>query len=157
MLTIRRAEPTDAASISEIVCSLAGSLLVDPRGAEASNFYSIMQPERVSANLTKHDRFYLVAEVNGLVVGMILVLNNNYIGQFFVCPSHQRRGVGSALWAAALSCATDAGGTGAFTVKSSLQALPIYQRFGFETTSAESVDAGFRFVPMQRRVPSSAA
>lgn len=155
MFTVRLAQPSDAAPISEIVCTLADSLLVDPGGVDAQNFYAVMQPAKVAANLIKSDRFYLVAEKEGVVVGMILILNNNYIGQFFVSRAHQGKGIGSALWAAALSQATNGGGTGTFTVKSSIAAVPIYQRFGFEQSAAPSVDSGFRYIPMHREAPTA--
>lgn len=157
LFTIRPARPADAATISELVCTLSDSLLVDPTGEQAQEFFSVMQPARVAINLGKQDRFYLVAELNEQVIGMILVLNNNYIGQFFVGRPHQRNGVGSALWAAALTRAKLAGGNGAFTVKSSISAVPLYERFGFSATAAETVVAGFRSIPMQREACPSAA
>jgi GNAT superfamily N-acetyltransferase len=156
MHSIRPAEPNDAYQISVLVCTLADALLVDPKSEEAQSFYAVMQPARIASNMMKEDRFYLVAEVADEIVGMILVLNHNYIGQFFVHGPHQGQGIGSALWRAVLSRAEHAGYDGAFTVKSSVRAAPVYQRFGFEATGVESVDAGFRFIPMSRGAQSAA-
>jgi predicted N-acetyltransferase YhbS len=156
MHSIRPAEPDDASQISALVCILADALLVDPMSEEARSFYAVMQPARIASNMAKEDRFYLVAEVAGEIVGMILVLNNNYIGQFFVQGTRQGQGIGSALWRAALSRAKQAGSDGAFTVKSSLGAEPIYQHLGFQAVGGESVDSGFRFIPMNRGATSAA-
>lgn len=101
-------------------------------------------------NMLKPDRFYLVAAAGSEIVGMILILNNNYIGQYFVSQGLQGKGIGSALWNAALSRALSNGSDGTFTVKSSIAAERIYQRHGFVATGAEAIDAGFRYIPMRR-------
>ena len=156
MPLIRAAEPSDAHQISALVCALAGSMLVDPESEEARNFYAVMQPPNVARNMEKQDRFYLVAEIEGETVGMILILNNSYIGQFFVHAGYQRKGIGASLWKAALSRACHSGSDGSFTVKSSIAAEPVYRRFGFEPTGAVAIDSGFRYVPMSRGTLSAA-
>jgi GNAT superfamily N-acetyltransferase len=156
MYAIRPAVSSDAVQISALVCDLADSLLVHPDGEEARRFYAIMQPQRIASNMIQDDRSYLVAEVEGEIVGMILVLNNNYIGQFFVQRERQGFGIGSALWKAVLLRAKSAGADGTFTVKSSIAAEPVYRRFGFQVIGVESVDSGFRFIPMRRCAQSAA-
>ncbi len=150
MHAIRFADPEDAPQISSLVCSLVDVLLVDPGGEDAQRFYQAMEPANLAKVIAKQDRFYLVAEANGVIHGMILVLNNNYIGQFFVYAAHQGKGVGSSLWARALSHAKHAGGDGGFTVKSSIAAEPVYRRLGFVSTGAAAVESGFRYIPMSR-------
>lgn len=150
MPTIRLATPADATAISALVIGLADDSLVDPQGEEARHFRATMAPSEVTRYLDMQARFYAVAEVDGVVRGMIMVLNDNYIGQFFVSRPHQGQGIGSALWRFALAHALQRGGTGEFTVKSSLVAVPVYARVGFTATGAVEEAHGFRFVPMRR-------
>jgi predicted GNAT family N-acyltransferase len=149
MTAIRRSVSQDAPAISALVCSLADTLLVDRQSDEAKSFFEVMEPARVAKNMEKADRFYLVAESEGQVVGMILVVNNNYIGQFFVNAANQGKGIGAALWKEALSISKSASAGGTFTVKSSIAAVPVYTRLGFKTTGAAATDSGFHYVPMR--------
>lgn len=152
MPTIRLALPTDAAAVSALVLSLADESMVDPAGEEARHFRGLMTPSEMTRYFDMSNRFYAVAEVDGEVHGMLMVLNDNYVGQFFVSEAHQGQGVGSALWRFAFAHALQRGGTGEFTVKSSLVAVPVYTRLGFTATGAVEEAHGFRFVPMRRRV-----
>jgi GNAT superfamily N-acetyltransferase len=83
-----------------------------------------MSPTEVAKYMEMPTRFYVVAEVEGRLQGMIMVRDNNYIGQFFVARASQAKGVGSTLWQFALTLARSLGGTGEFKVNSSLRAVP---------------------------------
>jgi GNAT superfamily N-acetyltransferase len=156
MQSCRLATPTDAAAISVLVLGLVNDMLVDPEGEEAQRFYAAMSPTELTKYIRMPTRFYVVAEVEGQVQGMIMVRDNSYIGQFFVARPHQGKGAGSALWRSALARARSLGGTGKFTVNSSLVAVPIYSRFGFTVAGAAEVGNGFRFIPMCREAESAA-
>jgi len=156
MQSCRLATPTDAVALSALVLGLVSDMLVDPEGEEAQRFYAAMSPTELAKYLEMPTRFYVVAEVDGQVQGMIMVRDNNYIGQFFVAQSHQGKGVGSALWRFAFAQARSHGGTGEFKVNSSLVAVPIYSRFGFTVAGAAEVENGFKFIPMRREAASAA-
>lgn len=147
---IRLGTPHDAPQVSALICSLTNALLVDPQSEDAARFYAGMQPEAFAETMAKPDRFYVVAEVQERIVGMILVKDQNYIGQFFVAADHQGEGLGSALWAAALAQVQAAQGAGDFTVYASIGAEPVYRRFGFIATAPATVEGGFRCIPMRR-------
>jgi GNAT superfamily N-acetyltransferase len=150
MQTIRFATPTDATAVSALVLGLVGDMLVDPDGEDARRFYAAMSPMELTKYMEMADRFYVVAEIDGRIRGMIMVRNNNYVGQFFVDQAHQGQGMGSALWRFALAQARHLGGTGEFTVNSSLAAVPVYSRLGFVETGAPEVANGFKFIPMRK-------
>ncbi|TDM05371.1 MAG: hypothetical protein C4K60_11290 [Ideonella sp. MAG2] len=154
---IRLADPTDATEISALVCGLTDALLVDPQGDDAAAFYQSMEPVAFAQVMARSDRFYMVAEVEGQVRGMIMVKDLSYIGQFFVQAASQCGGIGSALWAAALAHAQNLRGEeGEFTVYSSLGAEPVYRRFGFKATGPTTIIGGFWCVPMSRPVIAAA-
>lgn len=150
MHSIRRAVSTDAAAIGALVKRLIGDSLIDVGSEEAQRFFATLSPEEVVKSLALPQRFYAVAEVNQTVSGMIMVRNANHVGQFFVTAEQQGKGVGSALWRFALAHAVAMGGSGEFTVRSSVAAEPVYRRLGFQPTGPVEVQQGFRFIPMRR-------
>lgn len=156
MHSVRKATSADAAAIGALVQRLALDSLVDPKCEEAERFYVTLTPAEVAKSMALPNRFYAVAEVNREVRGMIMVRDANYVGQFFVHPEQQGKGVGSALWQYALANAKVAGGSGEFRVRSSVAAVPVYRRFGFVPTGPVEMQLGFRFVPMLRTGESAA-
>ena len=156
MYNVRLATPTDAAAVSALVLALVGDRLVDPEGEEAQHFYASMSPSELTKYMELPTRFYAVAEVDGQVQGVIMVRDDNYIGQFFVNQAHQGKGLGSALWQFALAHAEKLHGSGRFTVNSSLAAVPVYSRFGFVASGAPEVASGFRFIPMRKEATGAA-
>jgi GNAT superfamily N-acetyltransferase len=155
MHIVRLAMPTDAEAVSSLVLSLAGELLVDPEGEEARRFFTLMSPSEVARYLEIPTRFYVVAEVDDQVQGMIMVKECNYIGQFFVAKEHQGKGIGSALWQFAYARAKALGGTGQFTVNSTPTAVPIYSQLGFSTIGPLEVANGFKYIPMRSRAQNA--
>jgi GNAT superfamily N-acetyltransferase len=115
-----------------------------------------MSPKELTKYMEMPSRFYVVAEVDGQIQGMIMVRENNYVGQFFVDQAHQGKGIGSALWRFALAQARHFGGSGEFTVNSSLAAVPVYSRFGFVASGSSEVANGFKFIPMRKEASSAA-
>lgn len=155
MQTVRLAKPTDAAAVSSLVLNLVGDMLVDPEGEDAKRFFAAMAPLELMSYMELPTRFYVVAEVDAELQGMIMIRDNNYVGQFFVNHAYQGRGIGSELWRFALTQAQRLGGTGEFTVNSSLAAVPVYGRFGFTATGGPEAAHGFKFVPMRREAWSA--
>ena len=156
MPSIRQAHASDAQAIGQLVRSLVHDSLVDPGGEEALRFYATLEPAEVARYMAMPHRVYTVAEAAGEIVGMILLRDHNYVGQFFVARAHQRKGVGAALWHFAMSRAREYGGNGEFSVNSSLAAQPVYEKFGFHTVGPPQVQHGFKFVPMCRAATSAA-
>lgn len=154
MPTVRQAKNADAPAIGQLVRSLINDSLTDPEGEDAARFYATLAPSEVERFMAMPNLFYAVAEDSGNIMGMILVRDNNHIGQFFVAREHQRKGIGSALWQHALTKALQCGATGEFTVLSSILAKALYEKFGFVATGSPEVKHGFKFIRMHR-VPSA--
>jgi GNAT superfamily N-acetyltransferase len=150
MHSVRRAVSTDAAAIGALVQSFVADSLLDPKSEEAERFYGTLTPTAVANFMALSNCFYAVAEVNREVCGMIMVRDANYVVQFFVRAEQQGKGVGGGLWRFALANAVAAGGSGEFTVRSSVAAEAVYRRFGFQPIGPVQMQQGFRFVPMRR-------
>ncbi|MDP6535831.1 MAG: GNAT family N-acetyltransferase [Gammaproteobacteria bacterium] len=82
------------------------------------------------------------------IVGVIAIKELHKLDQLFVIPAKRRQGVALELWNAARSLCIERGNTGAFRVKSSSQAIPVYESFGFRVTGDRETRDGVSFTPM---------
>ena len=149
MLTIRNATPSDADSISALITSLAHLFLASPDGRDADKFRQAITPEALALFMVRPDVNYLVGEVQGEFCGAVCVFAHRHLRHLFVAPKYQGSGIGRQLWAAARDAALVAGNPGEFTVNASLNAVPVYQRFGFASVGGLQQDNGLIFQPMK--------
>jgi GNAT superfamily N-acetyltransferase len=155
MLTLRRATPDDADQISRLIASLADLFYASPDGAGAERFRDAITPEAVALLVVRPEMIYLVAEEGGSVCGAVAIREKRHLLHLFVAPGFQRGGIGSRLWAAARDAALAAGNTGGFTVNASLNAVPVYLRFGFDLVGTPQQANGLIFQPMKLAVADS--
>jgi uncharacterized protein len=95
------------------------------------------------------NQLILLAERKGRLAGMINVRDYNHIGLFFVDPACLRQGVGRALMEAAEKlCLKNRSGLTEIEVNSSVYAVPVYQKLGFQIRKPERELNGMRFVDM---------
>ena len=147
-MEIRTATITDAKKISEIIRSLSQPFFTFPDGKGAEAFLESISENAVAGYIGRDNFSYYVGEEQGEVVGAIAIRENKHLYHLFVVPSCQRRQFGRQLWEYAKAKAIMAGNQGEFTVNSSLNAVPVYQAFGFETTSEMKQANGVSFLPM---------
>ena len=100
-----------------------------------------------------HDRpmrhFILVSETKSHISGMIAVRDNRHICLFFVLKAFQGKGTGRKLLEEAIKkCIAEDPGISALEVNSSLYAVPVYKRLGFQEAKPEQNVNGIRFIPM---------
>jgi GNAT superfamily N-acetyltransferase len=125
---IRTAVPTDARAICDLHISTVRTLCApfyEPRVIDG--WLRGRVPDGYVRGINKGRIF--VAEANGEIVGWGEA-HPGEVDAVFVDPRHARHGIGSLLMSTALEKAANAGGT--IKVESTLNAVPFYQRFGFE-------------------------
>lgn len=149
MLRIRPANPVDAPEISALIASLAHLFLASPDGHDADPFRQSITPEALALFMARPDVNYLVGEVSGEFCGAVAVLEHRHLRHLFVAPKFQGSGIGRQLWLAARDAALAAGNPGEFTVNASLNAVPVYQRFRFESVGGPQQTNGLVFQPMK--------
>ena len=99
----------------------------------------------------KSDRYtYTVAEDDGDILGFIGIRDRSHLFHLFVSKDHQGKGISRRLWNNALRVASEQSDALAFTVNSSLNAVPVYRRFGFAETAPVVEKHGVAFLPMRR-------
>jgi GNAT superfamily N-acetyltransferase len=157
MLEIRRANPTDAAPISALITSLAHLFFASPDGHGAERFRASMTPQGVALFLARPVVNYWVAEADGAFCGAAGMRDHRHLHHLFVVPAFHRNGIGRQLWLAARDAALAAGNPGEFTVNASLNAVPVYQRLGFESQGSPQRANGLVFQPMKMVVAQGAA
>lgn len=81
--------------------------------------------------------------------GYIAVARKSHISQLFVRANEQQKGIGRMLLDFVEQRAK-AIGVSQLTVRASLNAVPFYEKCGFETTADAQEKAGIRFQPMQK-------
>jgi GNAT superfamily N-acetyltransferase len=149
---IRPGTSTDAAAVAALIASFQSILTLDRSGAGAQQYLASVSQEAERQYLQSSRYAYLVAELKGQVIGFIAMRDRTHLFHLFVAAVHQRSGIASALWEQARQQSLRAGPIAAFTVNSSLNAVPVYRSFGF-VPAGEVVQAhGIAFLPMHLTV-----
>lgn len=149
-ITIRHAVPEDAATLSALIVSLAPYYMADADNPEAAaSFFHSVSAESLESLLQDERYRYHVAEVGGVVAGVISVRDDSHLYHLYVAEPYHRRGIASRLWRAAQAAARAAGNSGRFTVNASLYGLPLYRGFGFVATGEVVAKDGVVFQPME--------
>lgn len=148
-MIFRAAADSDAEAISELILSFRHQYLVDPSGVGAEEFLASVSAEAERGYISSAQYFYLVAEAEGAVVGVMALRDRTHVFRLFVSSAWQGRGVARELWHRTREAVVPPGESLAFTVNSSVQAVPVYTRFGFEQTSPPIQMHGITFVPMR--------
>jgi ribosomal protein S18 acetylase RimI-like enzyme len=91
---------------------------------------------------------YHVALAGDEIVGFVGIRDNRHLYHLFVAESFQRRGVGRRLWEVAHEECRSRSHAGPFTVNSSTNAIPMYERLGFRRTAPTQDQGGVVFNPM---------
>lgn len=149
---IRRAVPSDAQAISSLIDSLSRYRLPDAEGPPPEQFSAGYAAAKIEEDIAK-DRFrYFVASVQEAVVGVLGIGDGPRIQHFFVAEPLHRQGIGRALWERAkegVLKGMKAGDERNFEVYSSIYAVPVYERFGFDVAGGVVEGIGFAYVPMR--------
>jgi GNAT superfamily N-acetyltransferase len=148
-MNTRSATPADARSLAGIIASFQPTLTLDPSGVGAEHYLASVSEEAERQYLESPRYTYLVAEHGGEVVGFIAMRDRTHLFHLFVAAEYQGQGIASRLWLQARGHAVRPGKPSVFTVNSSLNAVVVYERFGFVPSGAEVQAHGIAFLPMR--------
>jgi N-acetylglutamate synthase-like GNAT family acetyltransferase len=152
-IRIRPAAACDAGRVSELIRGLSGPFMLSPSGEGAEPFLTSIGEPALRACIASPAFRYWVAECNdGRLAGAAALRDSGHVHHLFVAQPFQGRGLARRFWQLLQASAHDLGNPGAFTVNSSLQAVPHYERFGFEATGPRVEMHGVAFQPMRRAV-----
>jgi GNAT superfamily N-acetyltransferase len=138
----------EAASVVARTTFLANvAPLYSPEGVET--FLSYAQADAWVLRHSQGHKTWIALE-DERIVGVAHVRDANHLSMLFVLPTHQRHGVGRAL----LDVLRRENPNSELTVNSSPNAVPAYQKYGFEVTGPEIATSGILFVPMRLPAPN---
>jgi len=156
-MKVERATIANAPRISALIRELSRPFLLSPTGEGAEPFFAAISESAVEGYVSASNFEYFVAESQSLLAGVVALRDNSHLFHLFVAESFQGQGLGSELWHMVKARAIQAGNPGKFTVNSSLNALPVYEKFGFVASGPVVQNHGVRFQPMQLSQAHNAA
>lgn len=146
---LRPAKVTDAAAISALLHESVPHYIVSDNEPMAEWLIESISDIAITERLNDPRFWYYVAHSSTTLVGMIAIRDYKQIYHLFVAESHHRQGIARALWEIAKKTVISSGNQQGIMVRSSLYAVPVYQRFGFKPTSPPQEKDGIVYVPMQ--------
>src|SRR5947208_7599751 len=149
-MELRAGSPADAEAIAALIASFQSELTDDPSGVGAEEYLASVSLQAEREYLGSERYRYLLAYSDSQLAGFIAIRDDLHLFHLFVERSHQGQGIARRLWERALRELYAATSTGAFTVNSSLSAVPVYQAFGFVPAGLLQSAHGISFLPMRR-------
>ena len=146
-MNIRRAVPSDAARMSELILAQAPLITLEPDGKGADAVLASMQTSALEENIASTRFSYWVAETHGNIQGTIGLRDGRHLYQLFVRRDLHRTGIGKRLWQHMLDT-LGADAPACITVNASPYGLPAYERLGFMATGPRTEINGIAFIPM---------
>ena len=148
--SIRHASVTDAFGISKLIASTS-EICCFSEAAPCPDWYRIsLQPQAIETLIASERMVFLLAMSDQRISGVLAIEDKSSIKYFFVHPEHQKMGIGKLLW----QFAKKSGMCGeTLKVRSSLFAVPVYERLGFESIGPPSSFNGLNFQSMANHHP----
>lgn len=143
-VTIRKAEASDAAGVSQLILGLVGFFLSNTSSQDSQLFLATVTPQAVAERIGASNFRCHVAEGPAGLCGFVALRDGSHLHHLFVRSGCHRQGIARALWQQVRTQSDSS----TFTVNSSLFAVPVYERLGFVATGAAQVAHGLAFVPM---------
>lgn len=148
-MKVEHAAVADASRISALIRELSRSFLVSPSGEGAEPFFAAISESAIKGYVLASNFEYFVAEAQGRLAGVVALRDNSHLFHLFVAEPFQGQGLAGKLWQMVKAKAIQSGNPGKFTVNSSLNARPVYEKFGFVASGPVVQTHGVTFQPMQ--------
>jgi hypothetical protein len=148
--SIRHAVVTDASDISKLIVSTSETCCFSEAAPCPDWYLNSIQTQSI-ATLIASDRMVFLLAVNyQAIAGVLAIEGKSSIKYFFVHPAQQKMSIGQLLW----QFAKNSGAFGeTLKVRSSLFAVPVYERLGFKTTEPPACFNGLHFQSMANHHP----
>lgn len=142
-MIIRYATVDDVNAIASVIAPFIDDVISSEEGRER------FHPHILNTIFEHPDIHYFVAEIERKVVGCLAYIAPSHVMHYFLLPEYHGQGYGRQMWDfledEILKHHADV-----ITVNSSLYALEIYKKFGFEVVGELTQKWGIHFIPMQK-------
>jgi len=147
-MNIRVTNKYDVSDICSLVTSLSHFYLKKGEWQLPNWFAETLTADAFLNRIQSEEYQNFVYEINGEIVCYLAIKGNSHLYHLFVSELHQGKGISRCLWDHAITnCATEI-----YTLRSSMYAVPIYQKFGFEAIGEATEKDGIVFQVMELRV-----
>jgi len=146
-MSIRTANSSDAPRLRSLVIGLSRFYLRDPKATLPAWLASSLSELEFVGRLTSNDYCNYVYEIDGKVVAYISIKRPGHLYHLFVAGPHQGQGIARLLWEHASKQSKNR----TYTVRSSMNAIPVYKRFGFVESASAGEKDGVLYQPMELR------
>ena len=148
-LHFRAGLTADAKIVSDLILLFAKDFCINSDGSGAEVFHQSVSEAAERTYLADSRYHFILAIQGGMLAGFIAMRDLGHLFHFFVNPAFQRQRLATALWQRAHRYATTQGHGTSFTVNSSINAIPVYEGFGFKAKGPIMAMHGITFFPMQ--------
>ena len=142
---IRQALEADASDIAELIYSTSVVCCFTPEQTMPEWYKESVQPSQIANLLKSEQMVWLVATQKQTLAGVLAVSDKSHVKYFFVHPAYQKLGIGKQLWHFALHNGVQGN---SLTVRSSLFAVPVYERLGFMAIESPQTFNGMQYQTM---------
>lgn len=144
-LQIRDAQVIDAQDVSELIYSTSLACCFTMEQPCPDWFEQSVNPTHIEKFINDAEMDWLVAFDDTHLVGVLAINGRNHVKYYFVSPNYQGKGVGKALW----NVASQKGILDkSLTVRSSLNAVPVYEHLGFVAVEPPKIFNGLHYQTM---------
>ncbi len=147
----RKASTEDAKQIQHLVQELTHFYLTPYHTTLPAWLTSTFDLKSFESRLTDNNYINLVYEKNAVIVGYISVKDRYHIYHLFVSEAYQHQGIARSLWSDIKKICREQ----QYTVRSSLYAVPVYEKFGFRKTSSIQTKDNIQFQSMKLSTKSN--
>jgi len=149
-VSIRSALVTDAYGISKLIASTSETCIFSEAAPCPDWYLNSIQTQAIETLMTSDRLVFLLALNDQTIAGVLAIESKSSIKYFFVYPDQQKMGIGQLLW----QFAKNSGAFGeTLKVRSSLFAVHVYERLGFEAVGPPSCFNGLHFQSMVTHKP----
>ena len=142
-MEIREAIESDAVRISELIHLVSLQCNFSETEPCPQWFIESTKPDVLQPLIVSDDYLWLIAVERGEVTGILTLFEGNLVKYLFVHPKFQRKGVARALWQQAIPELRSE-----ISVRSSLFAVPFYEKRGFKKVGEVKFFNGVSFQTM---------
>lgn len=143
-MIIRHATDTDCSAVASLVRGLSHFYLEDSQ-ADLPEWFEVTLTDSSFANrFNDADYANFVAEREGEIIGYLSIKTGFHLYHCFVASDYHQQGIATALWRHAVETLN----ISYCTVRSSLYAVPVYSRFGFQASGNAATKDGIGYQPM---------
>ncbi|THB86132.1 GNAT family N-acetyltransferase [Pantoea allii] len=142
-MEIRDATASDAVSISKLIHEVSLQCNFSDMEPCPQWFADSIKPEVLEPLIVSDDYLWLIAVERGEVTGVLTLFEGNLVKYFFVHPQFHRKGMARALWQQVAPMLRSE-----ISVRSSLFAVPFYEKLGFKRVGEVKFFNGVSFQTM---------